>query len=115
MHIVIFGHPLPRISDNVIINLGKVEDWYIEEHFSYIRVFTFSIPPYALPQFLPDRLVCCEVARQTILDGIRKELKVVQKKIWSYFPLSISSFSLLYFNHSKVEASALEEIKLVNI
>jgi hypothetical protein len=39
----------------------------------------------------------------------------VQKKVWPSFPLSIGSFSLLYFGHSKVEAGALEDIKLVNI
>jgi hypothetical protein len=37
------------------------------------------------------------------------------KNIWSSFPLSIGSFSLLDFSHSKVEATTLEEIKLVNI
>jgi hypothetical protein len=45
MHIAIFGHPPPRISDTVVANLDKVADWYIEEHFSYIRVFRlFSSP-----------------------------------------------------------------------
>ena len=53
MHMVIFGHPPPRILDNIMVNLGKVADWYIEEHFSYMRVFGCSVPPYALPQFLP--------------------------------------------------------------
>jgi hypothetical protein len=115
MHIAIFGHPPPRISDTVVANLDKVADWYIEEHFSYIRVFGCSVPPYALPQFLPDRLVCREVARQTVLGGISKELKAVQKKVWPSFPLQIGVFSLLDFSHSKVEVVALEEIKLVNI
>jgi hypothetical protein len=77
MHVVIFGHPPPRISNKVMASLGKVADWYIEEHFSYIRVFSHLVPPYALPQFLPNRLVCREVARQTVLDGISKEIKAV--------------------------------------
>jgi hypothetical protein len=115
MHIVIFGHPLPRISDKVLVNLGKVADRYIEEHFSYIRFFGCSVPPYALPHFLLDRLVCREVARQTVLGRISKELKSVQKRVWPSFPLSIGSFSLLDFSHSKVEVAALEEIKFVNI
>jgi hypothetical protein len=59
--------------------------------------------------------VCHEVAHQTVLGGINKELKAVKKKVWPTFPLQISMFSLLDFNHSKVEATALEEIKLVNI
>jgi hypothetical protein len=115
MHTVIFGHSPPRISDAVATNLEKVADWYIEEHFSYIRVFGCSVPPYALPKFLLDRLVCREVARQTVLGGINKELKEVQKKVWPSFPLQIDAFSLLDFDHSRVEVAALEEIKLINI
>jgi hypothetical protein len=75
------------ISDKVATNLGKIADWYIEEHFSYIRVFGCSAPPHALPKFLPDRLVCREVAHQTVLGGISKELKAVHKKVSPTFPL----------------------------
>jgi hypothetical protein len=106
---------LLRISDKIVANLGSVADWYIEEQFSYIRVFGCSVPPYALPLFLPDRLVCREVSRQTVLGGINKELKGVQKKVWPSFPLHIGTFSLLDFDHSKVEATTLEEMKLVDI
>jgi hypothetical protein len=49
MHTAIFGHPPPRILDIVVANLDKVADWYIDEHFSYIRVFGCSVPLYALP------------------------------------------------------------------
>jgi hypothetical protein len=77
MHVVIFDHPPPRISDKIVANLGSVEDWYIEEQFSYIRVFGCSVPPYALPLFLPDMLVCREVSRKTVLSGINKKLKGV--------------------------------------
>jgi hypothetical protein len=77
MHVSIFGHPPPRISDNITANLSSVADWYIEVEFSYIRVFGTSIPPYALPLFLPDKLVCREITRQTMLGGISKELKGV--------------------------------------
>jgi hypothetical protein len=61
IHISLYGFPPPRISDRIMANLGKVSDWYIEENFSYIRVFGCSVPPHALPKFLPDRLVCREV------------------------------------------------------
>jgi hypothetical protein len=62
MQTSIYGYPPPRISDKIVTNLGRIKDWYIEEHFSYIRVFGCLVPPYALLQFLPDRLVCREVA-----------------------------------------------------
>jgi hypothetical protein len=56
-------------------NLGKIADWFINENFSYIKVFGCSVPPHALLKFLPDRLVCREVAYQTVTGGINKELK----------------------------------------
>ena len=115
MHTFIYGYRPPRISDKIVTNLGKIEDWYIDEHFSYIRVFNCSVPPYDLPLFLLDRLVCREVAHQTVHGGISKELKAVQKKVWPIFPMQIGTFSLLDFDHSKIEAAALEEIKLVYI
>jgi hypothetical protein len=34
IHIAIFGHPPPIISDTVVANLDKVAHWYIKEHFS---------------------------------------------------------------------------------
>jgi hypothetical protein len=96
-------------------NLGKLADWLIEENFSYIRVFGCSIPPHALPRFLPDRLVCREVAYQMTTGGINKELKESHKMVWPTFPLHVGMFSLLEFGHSKVEDVALEDVKLVDI
>jgi hypothetical protein len=96
-------------------NLGKIADWYIEEKFSYIRVFGCLVPPNALPKFLPDRLACREVDYQTVIGGISKELKASQKKVWPTFPLQVGMFSLQDFGHSKVEAVALQEAKLVDI
>jgi hypothetical protein len=87
MHIAIYKFPPPRISDKIVTNLGKIANWYIEEHFSYIRVFGCSVPPHALPKFLPDRLVCREVEHQTVLGEINKDLKAVHKKVWPAFPL----------------------------
>jgi hypothetical protein len=115
MHVIIFGHPPPRISDKVMANLNNVEYWYLEEQFSYIRVFGCSVPPYALPLFLPEKLVCRELTRKNVLGGIRKELKGVQRKVWTSFPIHIGTYSLLDFGHAKVEAMTLEEMKLVDI
>jgi hypothetical protein len=75
MHVTIFDNPPPRISDSITVNLSSVVDWYMEEEFSYIRVFDASVPLHALPLFIPDKLACHEIARQTVIGGIRKELK----------------------------------------
>jgi hypothetical protein len=63
LHVTIFGQSPPRISDSVATSLSSVENWYLEAKFSYIRVFGTSVPPYALPLFPPDKLLCCEIAR----------------------------------------------------
>jgi hypothetical protein len=115
MHVIIFGNPPPRISDSIAANLSSVADWYVEAEFSYIRVFGASVPPYALPLFIPDRLVCREIARQTVIGGISKELKGFSKKVWPPFPIHLNTYSLLDFGHAKAEATALEDIKFVHI
>jgi hypothetical protein len=115
LHVAIFGHPPPRISDSIVMNLSSIVDWYVEVKFSYIRVFGASVPPHALPLFIPDKLACREVARQTIISGISKELKGYSKKVWPPFPVHLNSYSLLYFGHAKAEAAALEDLKLVLI
>ena len=115
MHVIIFSNPPPKISDSIAANLSSVADWYVEVEFSYIRVFSASVPPYALPLFIPDRLVCREIARQTVIGGISKELKGFSKKVWLPFPIHLNTYSLLDFRDAKVEATALEDIKLVHI
>jgi hypothetical protein len=55
------------------------------------------------------------VAYQTVTGGINKELKATQKKVWPTFPIQVGMFSLLDFGHSKVEAAALDDVKLVDI
>jgi hypothetical protein len=115
LHKIFFGFEPPRISHAIIENLKIVADWFIEEHFSYIRVYGCSIPPHALPKILPDRLICREVAYQLVNGGIGIELKSQQKKSWPYFPVYLGKFALLNFGHSKVEAESLSEIKLVDI
>jgi hypothetical protein len=115
LHLMLYGCTPPHISESVIGNLKVVVDWFIEENFSYIRVFGCSIPPHALPKFLPNRLVCREVAYQIITGSIGIELKTAQKKFWPFFPIQIGKFSLLNLGHSKVEAAALEEVKLVDL
>ena len=62
LHVTIFGLFPPRISDGIAANLSQIADWYVEEEFSYFRVFGAIVPPLALPQFIPDKLACREIA-----------------------------------------------------
>jgi hypothetical protein len=87
IHEAIYGQPPPRISKQIMGNMGAIADWYIEENFPYIRVFGCFASPHALHIFLPDIIVYREVAYQSVSTGITKEMKVAQKKVWSAFPV----------------------------
>jgi hypothetical protein len=47
-----FGYDPPHISETVSKNLKPIADWFIEESFSYIRVYGCSIPP-SCPSKIP--------------------------------------------------------------
>jgi hypothetical protein len=115
LHKMLYGCVAPNILESVIGNLREFTDWFIEDKFSYIRIFGCSIPPHALEKFLPNRLVCKEVVHQIVESGTGIELKATQNKLWPTFPVQIGKFSLLNVRHSKVEAAMLEEVKLVNL
>jgi hypothetical protein len=87
----------------------------VEEEFSYFRVLGAVVPPLALPQFIPDKLACREIARQSVIGGVRKELKASSKKVWSSFPIRLDSYSLLDFGHAKAEDAALEGLNVAYI
>jgi hypothetical protein len=115
VHVSIFGNPLPWILDSIMANLSRVAKWYVEEEFSYLRVFRASVPLHALPLFIPDRLACHEVTMKTVIGGISKELKGFSKKVWPPFPIHLNTYFLLDFGHAKAKEESLEDIKLVNI
>jgi hypothetical protein len=115
LHVTIFGHPPPRILDSIVVNLSSIDDWYAEAESSYCRVFGASVPPNALQLFIPDRLACHEIARETVIGGISKELKGYSKKVWKPFPIHLNSYSLLDFGNAKAEATTLEDLKLVHV
>jgi hypothetical protein len=77
LHQILYGYAPPRISKPIMGNLMAIADWFIEEGFSYVRIFGCSISPHALPNFLPNRLVCKELAYQIIIGAIDTELKAV--------------------------------------
>jgi hypothetical protein len=49
------------------------------------------------------------------MSGIGIELKTAQNKSWTIFPVQIGKFLLLNLGHSKLEATTLEGVKLVDL
>jgi hypothetical protein len=115
LHVAIFGLSPPHISNRIAMNLSHIADLYIEEEFSFFRVFKAAVPPLALPLFIPDKLAYREIARQTVIGEVTKELKASSKKVWLFFPVRLNSYSLLDFGHAKDEAETLEYLSLVSI
>jgi hypothetical protein len=54
IHIALYGHPPPRISDRIMGNLGRLAYWFIEENFSYINGFWMLSSSPCSPIFLPN-------------------------------------------------------------
>jgi hypothetical protein len=75
LHIAIFGHPPPHISDNIATGLSGIVDWHVKVEFLYFRVFRDFVPPHALPLFILDKMACREVTWKTVIGRVSKELK----------------------------------------
>jgi hypothetical protein len=69
IHEAIYGQPPPRILEQIIGNLGAIADWYIEESFSYIRVFGLLCISSCSSQIL-SRQTCLQ--RSSISDSLRR-------------------------------------------
>jgi hypothetical protein len=95
--------------------LGAISDCYVEEKNYYIRVFGSYLYPHALPRFLHDTLVCRELSYQIVPGAITKEFKVTHKRVWPTVSIQVGMFLLYDFGHANLEASTLEDIKLVDI
>jgi hypothetical protein len=78
-HFILFKKECPRLSTKAKKMISKVGHWYLEEHFTYIRVFRGTGAPCLLPVHVPDRLVVGEICYQTILEGYNATLVKYKK------------------------------------
>jgi hypothetical protein len=56
MHKMFHGCEPPRISESVSGNLKEISDWFVDENFSYIRVYGCSIPPSRTSEIPPRQI-----------------------------------------------------------
>jgi hypothetical protein len=79
IHEIIYGQPPPIILEKIIGNLGAIANWYMEESFSYIIVFSCFTSPHVLPKFLPNKLFYREVAIKQFQHALPKNLSPHRK------------------------------------
>jgi hypothetical protein len=68
-------------SKKVVLKFGH---WYVDERYTYIRVFRETKAPHMLPVYVPDQLVVGEIYYQTILQGYNDTL--VKNKKRAFIP-----------------------------
>ena len=62
LHQMIFNKKSPRFSQEAATNLLTVSKYFIEEWFTYIRVFVSTTDPHVLTLYVSDKLLAREVA-----------------------------------------------------
>ena len=59
---MIFNKRAPRVSEEANIDILPVARWFVEENFTYIRVFGSYDSPHVLPYYVPHKLLPKEIA-----------------------------------------------------
>jgi hypothetical protein len=81
LHNLLFNQPAPRFTKEDINAIKEIGDWYIDEDFSYIRIFGCVATPHLLPRYVPNKLVLREITYQTMSKGITRALIQNSKKV----------------------------------
>lgn len=89
---IIFGSQPPRMSQEAMDYLTRVGNWFEEELFTYIKVWGNLAHPHVFALFIPNKLICREVAYHIVSCKITKVLREYSKKAWTIFPLKFGIF-----------------------
>jgi len=109
---MIFNKKAPRFSQEAATDLLAIGKYFIEEWFTYIRVFCSTADPHVLPLYVFDKLLAREIAYQTIGKGLTKILKDGKKSLWPTLPIKCNTFSLANFVHATKELAQMEALRL---
>ena len=63
---MIFNKKAPRVSKEANVDMLPIARWFVEEKFTYIRVFESSSFPHVLPYYVLDKLLANEIAYQLV-------------------------------------------------
>jgi hypothetical protein len=103
IYFLLFKKVCPRLSDatkKVVLKLGY---WYLDEHDTYIRVFSATRAPHLLHVYVPDRLVVGEIYYQTILQGYNYTLVKDKKRAFIPCGFHIGLYMVKDTAHAKQE------------
>ena len=112
LHQIIFNKKAPSFSEVDATNLLVIGKYFIEEWFTYIRVFGSTADPHVLPLYVSDKLLAREIAYQTVGKGLTKVLKDGKNSLWPTFPIKCDSFTLANFVHATKESTEMEALRI---
>ena len=87
VHYAIFNKPTPRLSDEAIVDLTSIGNWFGEENSTYIRLFGSNTAPHVLPLYIFDKLFSREIAYRITEEAMSRNLKDSKTRVWPPFAL----------------------------
>jgi hypothetical protein len=85
LYIVLFNEPTPRFAQEARNNIKEIGDWFLDDNFSYIRIYGCAVTPHLLPKYVRDRLVLRDIAFQIVSTRITRSLFSNSNELWPLF------------------------------
>lgn len=114
VYIIIYKQQPIRISTEAMQAIKEIGDWYIEKHYTYIRIYGSIGAPHLLLKYIPKKLLIRETAYQTVDVGVTSLLSLNSKRYWPKFPTIVGVETLLKVPHAKKGAKALKEFNFMH-
>jgi len=112
LHQLVFNRRCLRFTKESITDLQVIGRYFLEESFSYIRIFGSQDFPHVLSMYVLDKLLAREVAYKTVGNVITKSLGEMKKSLRPNFSLQCMSFTLLNYGHAYKEYQNMYSLKL---
>jgi hypothetical protein len=91
----------PIFFDEAKMVLRHIGNWYIDDTYSYIRVYGVTTSPHLLPNNVPNRELIVGIAYQTILHGFKVVLvNKYKKRLFIPYNFCIELNKLINFNYA---------------
>ena len=99
----VFNEKAPRLSKEAQVDFTRIGKWFIEDLFTYVRVYGSIDEPHVLPLYVLDKLLAREIAYQTVGHGLTKSLREEKKDSWPTFPIHYVVYAVDIFKHDGLE------------